>query len=221
MSDLEIYIKYFLIGDLDTFKQITEYSTNALDSNDKKSASRIFQKISKTEDRQYEIRNKISAKGNNYYFMNYRPNIVFIAFVEDSFPDRLVWQMFDEIRTEEILSMVNESTKELNPNGRQKLKEIIEKYQDKDKLDKIASIQNDVNEVKIEVKKNIDKMVENVEDVEKLQEKSNELKEASHDYKSNSDEIRKITCWQNFKLWIILILVVLIFIGIILIIVLN
>jgi nitrogen fixation/metabolism regulation signal transduction histidine kinase len=221
MSDLEIYIKYFLIGDLDTFKQITEYSTNALDSNDKKSASRIFQKISKTEDRQYEIRNKISAKGNNYYFMNYRPNIVFIAFVEDSFPDRLVWQMFDEIRTEEILSMVNESTKELNPNGRQKLKEIIEKYQDKDKLDKIASIQNDVNEVKIEVKKNIDKMVENVEDVEKLQEKSNELKEASHDYKSNSDEIRKITWWQNFKLWIILILVVLLFIGIILIIVLN
>ena len=221
MSDLEIYIKYFLIGDLDTFKQITEYSTNALDSNDKKSASRIFQKISKTEDRQYEIRNKISAKGNNYYFMNYRPNIVFIAFVEDSFPDRLVWQMFDEIRTEEILSMVNESTKELNPNGRQKLKEIIEKYQDKDKLDKIASIQNDVNEVKIEVKKNIDKMVENVEDVEKLQEKSNELKEASHDYKSNSDEIRKITWWQNFKLWIILILVVLIFIGIILFIVLN
>jgi len=221
MSDLEIYIKYFLIGDLDTFKQITEYSTNALDSNDKKSASRIFQKISKTEDRQYEIRNKISAKGNNYYFMNYRPNIVFIAFVEDSFPDRLVWQMFDEIRTEEILSMVNESTKELNPNGRQKLKEIIEKYQDKDKLDKIASIQNDVNEVKIEVKKNIDKMVENVEDVEKLQEKSNELKEASHDYKSNSDEIRKITWWQNFKLWIILILVVLIFIGIILYIVFN
>jgi len=221
MSDLEIYIKYFLIGDLDTFKQITEYSTNALDSNDKKSASRIFQKISKTEDRQYEIRNKISAKGNNYYFMNYRPNIVFIAFVEDSFPDRLVWQMFDEIRTEEILSMVNESTKELNPNGRQKLKEIIEKYQDKDKLDKIASIQNDVNEVKIEVKKNIDKMVENVEDVEKLQEKSNELKEASHDYKSNSDEIRKITWWQNFKLWIILILVVLLFIGIILIIVFN
>ena len=221
MSDLEIYIKYFLIGDLDTFKQITEYSTNALDSNDKKSASRIFQKISKTEDRQYEIRNKISAKGNNYYFMNYRPNIVFIAFVEDSFPDRLVWQMFDEIRAEEILSMVNESTKELNPNGRQKLKEIIEKYQDKDKLDKIASIQNDVNEVKIEVKKNIDKMVENVEDVEKLQEKSNELKEASHDYKSNSDEIRKITWWQNFKLWIILILVVLLFIGIILIIVLN
>jgi len=221
MSDLEIYIKYFLIGDLDTFKQITEYSTNALDSNDKKSASRIFQKISKTEDRQYEIRNKISAKGNNYYFMNYRPNIVFIAFVEDSFPDRLVWQMFDEIRAEEILSMVNESTKELNPNGRQKLKEIIEKYQDKDKLDKIASIQNDVNEVKIEVKKNIDKMVENVEDVEKLQEKSNELKEASHDYKSNSDEIRKITWWQNFKLWIILILVVLLFIGIILIIVFN
>ena len=124
--------------------------------------------------------------------------------------------MFEEIRAGGVLSMINDSTKELNPNGRQKLKEIIEKYQEREKVDKIGEIQNEVNEVKVEVKKNIDKMVENVEDVEKLQQKSNELKDASQEYKNNANEIRKITWWQNFKLWIILIAIVLVVLGIIL-----
>ena len=124
--------------------------------------------------------------------------------------------MFEEIRAVDILSMINDSTKELNPNGRKKLKEVIDKYQERDKVDKIGEIQNDVNEVKQEVKKNIDKMVENVEDVEKLEMKANLLKDASQEYNNNAQEIRKITWWQNFKLWIILILLVLIIAGIIL-----
>ena len=56
-------------------------------------------------------------------------------------------------------------------------------------------------------------MVKNVEDVEKLQEKSNELKDASKDYKNNAEEIRKITCWRNFKLWIIIIFIILVLVG--------
>ena len=210
------YIKYFLIGDLDTNKPITEYSTNTLSSSEKKTANQIFKKISKTEDRKYDERNIISAKENKYYFISYQPNIVFISFVDGTYPERCVFQMFEEIRSEDILSMINDSTKELNPNGRQKLKEIIEKYQEKEQIDKIAAIQEDVNEVKVEVKKNIDKMVEGVEDVEKLQEKSNELKDASKDYKNNAEEVRKITCWQNCKLWIILIVIILIIAGVVL-----
>lgn len=210
------YIKYFLIGDLDTNKPITEYSTNTFSSGEKKTANQIFKKISKTEDRKYDERNIISAKENKYYFISYQPNIVFISFVDGTYPERCVFQMFEEIRSEDILSMINDSTKELNPNGRQKLKEIIEKYQEKEQIDKIAAIQEDVNEVKVEVKKNIDKMVEGVEDVEKLQEKSNELKDASKDYKNNAEEVRKITCWQNCKLWIILIVLILIIAGVVL-----
>ena len=210
------YIKYFLIGDLDTNKPITEYSTNTFSSGEKKTANQIFKKISKTEDRKYDERNIISAKENKYYFISYQPNIVFISFVDGTYPERCVFQMFEEIRSEDILSMINDSTKELNPNGRQKLKEIIEKYQEKEQIDKIAAIQEDVNEVKVEVKKNIDKMVKGVEDVEKLQEKSNELKDASKDYKNNAEEVRKITCWQNCKLWIILIVIILIIAGVVL-----
>ena len=59
--------------------------------------------------------------------------------------------------------------------------------------------------------------MENVEDVEKLQVKSQELKESSQDYKNNAVEIRKITWWQNFKLWIIIIAIILVIIIILII----
>jgi hypothetical protein len=212
----KIYIKYFLIGNLDTNKPITEYSTKAIDSTEKKNAGQIFKKLSKVQERKNEERNIISGNGNKYYFITYTPNILFLVYVDEEYPERLVFQMLDEVKNEGILSMINDSTRELDPNGRQKLKEVIEKYQDKDNLDRIGAIQNDVNEVKVEVKKNIDKMVENVEDVQKLEEKSNLLKDASKDYEKNSEELKRITCWQNFKLWIILIIIVLLLVGFIL-----
>ena len=148
-----IYIKYFFIGDLDSSKLISEYSTKSIESNEKKTANQIFKKLCKAEDIKYEERNIISGKENKYYFIVYEPRIVYLSYVDETYPDRLVFSMYEEIKNENILSMINESTKELNSNGRQKLKDIIEKYQDKDKVDKIGAIQSDVNDVKVEVKK--------------------------------------------------------------------
>ena len=117
--------------------------------------------------------------------------------------------MFEEVKKENVVSMINEETKELNPNGRQSLKQIIEKYQDREKIDKIASIQKDVDDAKIQVKNNINKIIENVDDIEVLEGKSKELRIAGEDYMNSANEIRKVTIWQNFKLWISLISVIL------------
>ena len=220
MSELSqttiIFIKYFLIGDIDTNKAITEFSTNAIGSKEKKNAIQIFKRICKSNERRYEERNIISAKENKYFFTLFHPNIVFIVFADGTYPEKLIFTMFDEVRNEKVLSMINEETKELNPNGRQSLKQIIEKYQDKEKIDKITSIQKVINEVKIEVKENINKMVKNVEDVDSLEERSKELITESTEYSNSSNEIRKITIWQNFKMWIILLIIFLIIFIIIL-----
>ena len=211
-----ILLKYFLIGDIDTNKTITEYSTNAINNKEKKNANQIFQRICKSNERRYEERNIISAKGNKYYFSLFQPNIVFIVYADGIYPERLIFTMFDEVRKEKVLSMINEETKELNPSGRQCLKQIIEKYQDKEKIDKIESIQKDINDVKIDIKENINKMVQSVEDVEKLEETANDLKISSEDYHSSAEEIKKVTIWQNFKLWIIIFFVAFIIIILIL-----
>ena len=170
-----IYIKYLLIGNLDTSKLVTEYNTKSFGSEEKNNVSKIFQRICKKENRTFEERNKITSKENSYYFIVYQPNLVFISYVDESYPERLVFAMFEEIKNDIILSINNDEINEFNSKNKKKLKIIIEKYQDKDKMDKIGEIQNEMNEVKVVVKKDIDKMVHNIEDMEKLNQKANEL----------------------------------------------
>ena len=96
--------------------------------------------------------------------------------------------------------MINEETKELNAQGRQDLKSLIDKYQD----NILNSIQNDVNDIKLDMKDNIKKMVESIEDTSVLEQSAENLRQESQNYKENAAALKKLTYWQNLKLWIIL-----------------
>ena len=208
-------IKYVLIGDPGTNKIITEFSASGVNSNVKKEINRIFSKLTKIPNRNYDERNKITAKEENYYFIYKKPNFLFVVLAISEYPERYVFELIDKIVEDNIPSMINDETKELNPTGRQALKDLVNKYQDIKNINKIAEIQEDVNSLKVDMKKNIAKMVESVENVNELQNKSEQLKLETQDYKNNSVTLRKLTWWQNAKLWIIIIGVVLILVLII------
>ena len=208
-------IKYVLIGDPGTNKIITEFSASGVNSNVKKEINRIFSKLTKIPNRNYDERNKITAKEENYYFIYKKPNFLFVVLAISEYPERYVFELIDKIVEDNIPSMINDETKELNPTGRQALKDLVNKYQDIKNISKIAEIQEDVNALKVDMKKNIAKMVESVENVNELQNKSEQLKLETQDYKNNSVTLRKLTWWQNAKLWIIIIGVVLILVLII------
>ena len=202
-------IKYILIGDSSTLKKIAEYST----TNNQKIVSeidKIFTKICKTAADKFDERNKITSKSQNYYFITVQPGITFLVLVNDSYPERLVFELIDKINEEKIPTMINEETKELNAQGRQALKNLVDKYQD----NIINTIQNDVNDIKLDMKDNIQKMVDSVEDTAKLEQSAENLREESKTYKNTASEIRTLTLWQNIKIWIILfgVLALLIFI---------
>ena len=208
-------IKYVLIGDPGTNKIITEFSASGVNSNVKKEINRIFSKLTKIPNRNYDERNKITAKEENYYFIYKKPNFLFVVLAISEYPERYVFELIEKIVEDNIPSMINDETKELNPTGRQALKDLVNKYQDIKNINKIAEIQEDVNALKVDMKKNIAKMVESVENVNELQNKSEQLKLETQDYKDNSVTLRKLTWWQNAKLWIIIIGVVLILVLII------
>ena len=203
-KEKKIYIKYFLIGDIDTSKIITEYSTNLISSKEKKNASQIFNRLCKSSERRYDENNIITAKENKYYFSLFQPSTVFITYALDAYPQSLIFELFEEIKNKNILSMINEETKELNPNGRQDLKQMIEKYQESEKLKRMEEINKNIDEVKIEVKKNINNMIQSFGDVEELGEKSQELCEESKEYMQNIEYDKKITWWQSAKFRIII-----------------
>ena len=221
MSDMDdkMPIKYVLIGDSATVKIITEFSSGNVDPKKKKEINRIFNKLAKLPNKKYDDRNKITSKDENYYFMNVKPNYLFIILVNNQYPERYAFELIAKIMEENIPTMINDETGELNPSGRQALKELVNKYQDIKSINKIAEIQSGVDSLKVDMKKNITKMVESVDNVNELQNKSEQLKLETEDYKKTSVEIRKLTWWQNCKLWVIIIGIVLLLILIIVLIV--
>ena len=219
LMDDKTPIKYLLIGDSSTNKIITEFTSGNAQPKTKKEINQIFNKLCKSPNKKIDERNKITSKNENYYFTFSKPDLIYIILANNQYPERYIFELIQKINEENIPNMVNDETRELNPSGRQSLKQLIDTYQEPKNINKIAEIQNDVNSIKVDMKKNINKMVESVDDVNDLQNKSEALKMETDDYKKNAVEARKITWWQNFKLWIILGLLVLILIIIIILIV--
>ena len=201
-------IKYLLIGDSETGKQITEYSNSGCSSQAKKIGNQIFQKVVKSPTKKLDERNKIVSKGEIFYFILTQTNLIFLVLVEEKYPERLVFQMIENIKEENIPLMVNDETKELNPQGRQAIKQLVEKYQDQNNFNKIAESQKDVDEIKVQMKENIKKQVDSMEDVNKLEEKSANLKMQTADYANNANTLKKVTWWQNCKLTIIIAVII-------------
>jgi hypothetical protein len=197
-------IKYLLIGDSSTNKIITEFSSGNAQPKTKKEINQIFNKLCKTPNKKLDERNKITSKNENYYFTFCHPDLIYLVLVNNEYPERYVFELIQKINDEKIPTMVNDETRELNPSGRQALKQLIDVYQDPKNISKIADLQSDVNSLKVDMRKNINKMVESVDDVNKLGESAAHLQLETKEYKQNSIEVRKLTWWQNFKMWIIL-----------------
>ena len=217
LNDDKTPIKYLLIGDSSTGKIITEFSSGNAPQKTKKEINQIFNKLCKSQNKKIDERNKITSKNENYYFTFCNPDLIYILLANNQYPERHVFELIQKINDEKIPNSVNDETRELNPSGRQALKQLIDHYQDPKNINKIAEIQKDVDSLKVDMKKNINKMVESVDNVNELQDKSEALKLETDDYKKNAIEVRRITWWQNFKLWIILAGLVLILILIIII----
>ena len=204
-------IKYLLIGDSSTGQKLTEYST-IINSTKKDEIEKIFAKICKTAAGKFEERNKITSKTQNYYFITFQPSITYLVLVNNTYPERLVFELIDKINQDKIPNMINEETKEINEQGKQALKNLVEIYQD----NIINSIQNDVNDIKLDMKDNIKKMIESIEDTSKLEQSAEALRDESLSYKKTAIDIRRLTFWQNMKLWFILGGVILLLIALIL-----
>ena len=217
VTDDKTPIKYLLIGDSSTNKIITEYTSGNTQPKTKKEINQIFNKLCKSQNKKIDERNKITSKNENYYFTFCNPDLIYILLANNQYPERHVFELIQKINDEKIPNSVNDETRELNPSGRQALKQLIDHYQDPKNINKIAEIQKDVDSLKVDMKKNINKMVESVDNVNELQDKSEALKLETDDYKKNAIEVRRITWWQNFKLWIILVGLVLLLILIIII----
>lgn len=200
-------LKYLLIGDTNTVQIIAEFIV-VKSPQTQIEAKQIFEKLSKTQEKKIEERTKIQGKQGNYYFTITGPNkLFFLVLVESSYPERFVFELIDNINKDHIPLMVNDKN-ELNASGRQMLKTLVDKYQDENGLNKIGSINSEVDDIKVDLSHNIKKMMNNMDDIKSLENQSNSIKVKSADYKKNSKDLERATWWQNCKLTIIIAIIV-------------
>ena len=227
-------IQYLLIGDTSSKKIITEFSSTINSSKIKKEINQIFAKICKNQAKKYNERNKISSKDSIYYFTLVKPNYIFIILVDDDFPEEIVFELIDKINEEKIVTMVNEETQELNPNGRIELKNIIDSYQKKNEeedneikdetnkeKDKDKEKNEDKNDINLKIDESKYKNNNNInqsqttEEIEDLQTK-NDVSLLSN--KSRKFDIRNIKVLQDYKMWLYMAAIILIILIIVIII---
>jgi len=209
-------IKYLLIGNVDTKKIMTEYSSTSNANEIKKEINQIFAKECKTQLKKYNERNKITSKDSIYYYIIEKPNIIFIILVDEDYPEETVFELLEKIQKKQITKMLNEETNELNSEGRLELKNIIDIYQKKngdedgDKNDKVNEDKN-IKENNGKDNLNIDKEKNNdinlTLNIDDLQTKNDEFLLTDTKKKWS---IKNLQIWKNYRTYLYLALIVLI-----------
>ena len=209
-------IKYLLIGNVDTKKIMTEYSSTSNANEIKKEINQIFAKECKTQLKKYNERNKITSKDSIYYFIIEKPNIIFIILVDEDYPEETVFELLEKIQKKQITKMLNEETNELNSEGRLELKNIIDIYQKKngdedgDKNDKVNEDKN-IKENNGKDNLNIDKEKNNdinlTLNIDDLQTKNDEFLLTDTKKKWS---IKNLQIWKDYRTYLYLALIVLI-----------
>jgi hypothetical protein len=205
-------IKYVFLGNSQTGKDIGEYPTNPK-SQWSQDAKRIFEKYCGSNAAKTEQRNLVAGDDGNLCFIIMPGNIFYLVLAATNHPEREVFQLVDEIHRDSIYLLTDEKG-DLNKIGKTSLKTLIESHMTK--APDVKKVSDEVDDIKVEMKAAIAKTVSNVENVQMLELKAGKIKDSSHTFKKNATELRRITCWQNCKWTIILVILI---IGILLVII--
>jgi len=85
------------------------------------------------------------------------------------------------------------------------IKERLDFYSKDPSADKMTKIKGDINDTKDQMIRNIDKVLERGEKIELLVDKTEDLSNQSHSFKSKSVKLKRTMWWKNAKLCCILI----------------
>ena len=148
--------------------------------------------------------------------MDNKANISFMILTNDSFPDRYSYKLLMELESKSISTInkhyINKMTgdilalteyfKTFSKDIQLYMVELERKYRNITENDKILLIQEEINDVKVDVKKNMDKMLTNIELVSNLEDKSNALKDMAHEFKEGGKEIKRAS-WRRNKVTVV------------------
>ena len=210
-------IFYIGIGNLINRKIIVSYSPRERNEKNKysKESKDIIEKLllisimpnerytESTNDDKRKILNLIDSSGK----------WVFMIIVIKDYPERYGYKLLNELQKKTLDTLNKEYLNKLgfdeNLNNNFKntkddiqlyMVELERNYRDIGQIDKIRNIQNDVNDIKIEMKNNVNQMINNIELTSNLENRSDALRNEAKFFKKEAKKLYKYTWWRNKKI---------------------
>ena len=212
-------IYYICIGDLISKRLIVDYFPQG------KGNQHIFKDYARNIiDRLLNMsigpneRYKESVSDNQKFnvVMDNKANVSFMILTNSGFPERYSYKLLMELQDKSI-STINkhyinkvvldvldraENFKNFAKDIQLYMVELERKYRGIVENDKIRMIQEDVDDVKVDIKRNLDKMLTNIDMVSNLEEKSHALKDMAKEYKIGGKELKRAS-WRKKKYTIV------------------
>lgn len=178
---------------------------------------------------------KHELKNHNIYFTTTNKGTFYLAAVKKTSKychnENLIFELIEDIEHQGIKKLVDKNG-ELTNVGKQNLKFSIEKYQESNRnklnsplllepqqeieqfnvtqpLNKINSINTEINDLKKDMTQSVQTMVSNMNDMEDMAIKSEKIKDISLQFKNDSAKLERKMLWEKYKMKIIIGLVVL------------
>ena len=207
-------IFYISIGELLTKRIIVDYFPQGKGNEHvfKEYARKVINNILSISIRPNErYKESIDNEKKFHVSMDNKANVSFMVLTNSNYPERYAYKLLMDLEnkvigtinkhyiekmTGDILAL-SEYFKTFAKDIQLYMVELERKYRNIVEGDKIRLIQEDVNEVKLDVKKNIDKMLQNIELVSNLEEKSSALKDMAHEFKRGGKEVKRASWRRN------------------------
>ncbi len=123
-------------------------------------------------------------------------NIGYFCLVDITYPDRLSYKLLSELNNiyEDFNS--RHDLAQMKSNGH----ELLVKYNNPEKFDKLSQAHDGVNSVKIEVQQNINKLVDNQEDLSDLEMQTDKMKDTAQKFQKDSKSLEREMFWKKIKM---------------------
>lgn len=131
-----------------------------------------------------------------------------------AYPRRKAFEMLRELQAglaevagpEALAAMANEG--DLNRYCQGMLRAAIKKYGDLAAVDKVAAMGLKVEEVKTVMEGNINRVLQNAENLESVENKTEQLRSTAQTFQKKSENVKKALWWRNFKVKLILFILI-------------
>ncbi len=205
------------IGNLINRKIIVSYSPRERNEKNKysKEAKDIIEKLilisimpnerytESSKDDKRKVLNLVDSSGK----------LVFLLTVIKDYPERYGYKLLNELIKNSIEKLnkeylnkigfdenLDKNFKRTGDDIQLYMVELERNYRDIGQIDKIRNIQNDVNDIKIEMKNNVNQMINNIELTSNLENRSDALRNEAKFFKKEAKKLYKYTWWKNKKI---------------------